>query len=40
MAAFADRYVTSGRSPADDLMDLVSLPGRSLPDWLIEEARA
>ncbi|WP_068923321.1 ergothioneine biosynthesis glutamate--cysteine ligase EgtA [Planobispora rosea] len=39
VAAFADRYVTSGRSPADDLMDLVSSPGRSLPDWLIEEAR-
>ncbi|MBG0830238.1 ergothioneine biosynthesis glutamate--cysteine ligase EgtA [Planomonospora sp. ID67723] len=34
VAAFADRYVTAGRSPADDLIDLVNLP-----DWLIEEGR-
>ncbi|GAA3446550.1 ergothioneine biosynthesis glutamate--cysteine ligase EgtA [Planomonospora venezuelensis] len=39
VAAFADRYVAAGRSPADDLVDLAGLAGRSLPDWLTEGAR-
>ncbi|TDD11196.1 ergothioneine biosynthesis glutamate--cysteine ligase EgtA [Nonomuraea deserti] len=40
VAAFADRYVTTGRSPAADLMDLVRQPGRRLPAWLTEEAQS
>ncbi|MFI6600580.1 ergothioneine biosynthesis glutamate--cysteine ligase EgtA [Nonomuraea sp. NPDC050536] len=35
VAAFADRHVTSGRSPAADLMDLMS--GRRAPTWLNDE---
>ncbi|MGV9385165.1 ergothioneine biosynthesis glutamate--cysteine ligase EgtA [Nonomuraea sp. NPDC003707] len=37
VAAFADRYVTTGRSPAADLMDPV--PGRRVPAWLNGEGR-
>jgi gamma-glutamylcysteine synthetase len=40
VAAFADRYVTTGRSPAADLLDLLKEPGRRLPAWLIGEGRA
>ncbi|GIH89822.1 ergothioneine biosynthesis glutamate--cysteine ligase EgtA [Planobispora siamensis] len=39
VSAFADRHVTTGRSPACDLIDLVNRPGRHLPAWLIEEGR-
>lgn len=35
VAAFADRYVTTGRSPAADLMDPTST--RSVPTWLNDE---
>ncbi|MGN9839785.1 ergothioneine biosynthesis glutamate--cysteine ligase EgtA [Nonomuraea sp. H19] len=35
VAAFADRHVTTGRSPAADLMDLVS--GQRVPAWLNDE---
>ncbi|SEF87738.1 glutamate--cysteine ligase [Nonomuraea solani] len=35
VAAFADRYVTTGRSPAADLMDLT--PGPRVPAWLNDE---
>ncbi|MGP4103703.1 ergothioneine biosynthesis glutamate--cysteine ligase EgtA [Nonomuraea sp. KM90] len=34
VAAFADRHVTTGRSPAADLMD--PTPGRAAPAWLDE----
>ncbi|TMR98015.1 ergothioneine biosynthesis glutamate--cysteine ligase EgtA [Nonomuraea basaltis] len=34
VAAFADRHVTPGRSPAADLMDLARGPGRRLSAWL------
>ncbi|MET7327152.1 ergothioneine biosynthesis glutamate--cysteine ligase EgtA [Nonomuraea sp. NPDC005650] len=37
VAAFADRHVTPGRSPAADLMDPV--PGRRVPAWLNGEGR-
>ncbi|QFY06605.1 ergothioneine biosynthesis glutamate--cysteine ligase EgtA [Nonomuraea phyllanthi] len=37
VAAFADRHVAPGRSPAADLMD--AAPGRSVPDWLNGEGR-
>ncbi|MFF4620582.1 ergothioneine biosynthesis glutamate--cysteine ligase EgtA [Nonomuraea jabiensis] len=37
VAAFADRHVTPGRSPAADLMDPV--PGRRVPAWLNREGR-
>ncbi|TDD20101.1 ergothioneine biosynthesis glutamate--cysteine ligase EgtA [Nonomuraea diastatica] len=40
VAAFADRYVTTGRSPAADLMDLVRQPGRRLPAWLTDEGQS
>ncbi|TDC08495.1 ergothioneine biosynthesis glutamate--cysteine ligase EgtA [Nonomuraea longispora] len=39
VAAFTDRHVTTGRSPAADLMDLAREPGRRLPAWLTEEGR-
>ncbi|MEU8382458.1 ergothioneine biosynthesis glutamate--cysteine ligase EgtA [Streptosporangium sp. NPDC048865] len=39
VAAFADRHVTSGRSPAEDLLDLARGPGDRLPDWLAGEGR-
>ncbi|MFC4120615.1 ergothioneine biosynthesis glutamate--cysteine ligase EgtA [Nonomuraea zeae] len=35
VAAFADRHVTTGRSPAADLM--VPAPGRCVPAWLSDE---
>ncbi|MFE3449997.1 ergothioneine biosynthesis glutamate--cysteine ligase EgtA [Nonomuraea sp. NPDC059194] len=35
VAAFADRYVTPGRSPAADLMD--PAPARRVPAWLTDE---
>lgn len=38
VAAFADRHVTTGRSPAADLMDLT--PGRRVPAWLNDEGQA
>ncbi|NRQ39329.1 ergothioneine biosynthesis glutamate--cysteine ligase EgtA [Nonomuraea sp. NN258] len=37
VAAFADRHVSTGRSPAADLMDLMTRPGRPLPTWLTEQ---
>ncbi|MFG1704300.1 ergothioneine biosynthesis glutamate--cysteine ligase EgtA [Nonomuraea sp. M3C6] len=37
VAAFADRHVTTGRSPAADLMDLMS--GRRVSTWLNDEGR-
>jgi glutamate--cysteine ligase len=40
VAAFADRHVTPGRSPAVDLLDLVRGPERRLPAWLTEEEPA
>ncbi|MEO3868719.1 ergothioneine biosynthesis glutamate--cysteine ligase EgtA [Nonomuraea sp. B12E4] len=36
VAAFADRYVTPGRSPAADLMENPT-PGRGVPAWLNDE---
>ncbi|MFJ2028233.1 ergothioneine biosynthesis glutamate--cysteine ligase EgtA [Streptosporangium sp. NPDC087985] len=39
VAAFADRYVTPGRSPAMDLLDLAKGPARRLSAWLTEEGR-
>ncbi|MET8385478.1 ergothioneine biosynthesis glutamate--cysteine ligase EgtA [Streptosporangium canum] len=39
VAAFADRHVTSGRSPATDLLELVKGPPRRLSAWLTEEGR-
>ncbi|SDH10711.1 ergothioneine biosynthesis glutamate--cysteine ligase EgtA [Nonomuraea jiangxiensis] len=38
VAAFADRYVTPGRSPAADLLD-DPMPGRRVPVWLNDEGR-
>lgn len=40
VAAFADRHVARGRSPAADLMDLARGPGRRLSAWLTEEGDA
>ena len=40
VAAFADRHVTTGRSPAADLLDLVRGPGPRLSAWLTEEGPA
>ncbi|MEV0389706.1 ergothioneine biosynthesis glutamate--cysteine ligase EgtA [Nonomuraea sp. NPDC050643] len=37
VAAFADRHVTTGRSPAADLMD--PTPGPRVPAWLNDEGR-
>jgi glutamate--cysteine ligase len=37
VAAFADRHVTTGRSPAADLM--IPTPGRRVPAWLNDEGR-
>jgi glutamate--cysteine ligase len=39
VAAFADRHVTPGRSPAADLLDLARRPGRRLSAWLTEEGQ-
>ncbi|MER6831163.1 glutamate-cysteine ligase family protein [Streptosporangium sp. NPDC000563] len=39
VAAFADRHVTPGRSPAADLLDLVTGSAERLPDWLAEEGQ-
>ncbi|MFI6924697.1 ergothioneine biosynthesis glutamate--cysteine ligase EgtA [Nonomuraea spiralis] len=40
VSGFAARYVSAGRSPAADLMDLMADPGRRLPAWLSGEGRA
>ncbi|PZG08656.1 ergothioneine biosynthesis glutamate--cysteine ligase EgtA [Nonomuraea aridisoli] len=37
VAAFADRYVAAGRSPAHDLID--PTPGRPVPAWLNDEGQ-
>lgn len=37
VAAFADRHVTPGRSPAEDLLDLTRGPAGRLSAWLAEE---
>ncbi|MGC5016613.1 glutamate-cysteine ligase family protein [Streptosporangium sp. DT93] len=40
VAAFGDRHVTPGRSPAADLLELVKGPEGRLPAWLSGEGRA
>ncbi|GAA3042422.1 glutamate-cysteine ligase family protein [Streptosporangium longisporum] len=40
VAAFADRHVSPGRSPAVDLLELVRGPEGRLPAWLAGEGRA
>ncbi|MGW4407021.1 ergothioneine biosynthesis glutamate--cysteine ligase EgtA [Nonomuraea sp. NPDC004702] len=40
VSGFAARYVSAGRSPAADLMDLMTDPARRLPAWLSGEGRA
>lgn len=40
VAAFADRHVTTGRSPAVDLLDPARGSGRPRPAWLTEEEPA
>ncbi|NUP81748.1 MAG: ergothioneine biosynthesis glutamate--cysteine ligase EgtA, partial [Nonomuraea sp.] len=39
VSEFADRYVSAGRSPAADLIDVMKDPGRRLPAWLTAEGR-
>ncbi|MER6173806.1 ergothioneine biosynthesis glutamate--cysteine ligase EgtA [Streptosporangium sp. NPDC001681] len=39
VAAFANRHVSPGRSPAADLLHLAGGPERRLPDWLAQEGR-
>lgn len=39
VAAFADRHVTPGRTPAADLLDLARGPGGLPPGWPVEEGR-
>ncbi|MEV7008821.1 ergothioneine biosynthesis glutamate--cysteine ligase EgtA [Streptosporangium sp. NPDC051022] len=40
VAAFADRHVTTGRTPAVDLLELAQDPDRRLSAWLTEEGPA